>query len=290
MHSFLALPPEIRDQILSYAISSAAPEPGTNRSFQECKDLEYLSRIGGSGVCYSSFSHSTNPSGLLRTNKELHEETKAILKRFKEKEANKYTLNICLVKESILHAEYTSVPPLQRNVDELAVTFHISGPSEAPTESNGFMDKDGSTGQAVWRLYSVLERFLRCGAEEAKSKNEDRKLKLKVLNIDVTTPTQEGSVLAPADISPDRLPAYRKTTSPHNQLVHAEALAKFMYIWIEGLLRMSDPSYALPGTPIAKYGRMFFDRIERIKICVDGVEKWSVDVVEMAGEIQEREE
>ena len=107
---------------------------------------------------------------------------------------------------------------------------------------------------------------------------------------DLSHEKNSGCSLAPLSVSPDRLPSYRESPGPSHLLLHPNSLAQFIYVWIEGLLRMSDPTYALPGTPLAKYGRMFLERVERIKIAVDGSEQFEVFVSDYVGKLRELEE
>jgi hypothetical protein len=291
MVSLLSLPLEIREYIIQYAVTSSAPiidasNPGETKEYH---DLDYTSRIGGNGLRYPDRKHQTSPCGLLCANRQLYDETRHTLQRLHAAKGNKYALNLLVASEDIFYPSYTDVPPPTRDVDELAITVGIFGASANPLSTNGFMDKGGSTGPAVWRLYSVLERFFRCGAAEARAKDEDRKLKVNTVDINIETPTHECT-LAPEDISLDRLPEYRREHEPHDQLMHPEALAKFMFVWVEGILRMCDPRYAVPGSPIAKYGKMFLERIRKMKIRVDGDEKLVIDVVEWEREIKWREE
>jgi hypothetical protein len=288
--SLLNLPQELRDFIIEYALisSGTAPDkPDKERGREEYEDIAYISRIKGRGIFYEKRRHHTSAYALLLVNHQIHNETKAALERHSSG-GNKYDMDIMLVNEEFLYPTWTSVPPLVRKVDAFSVTFRIVGVANSTT--NGFMDEEGSTGATIWRLYSVLERFMRCGAALSRSTMEDRRLRLKLLDINVLTPPSdsETSPLAPEDVKPDKLPTHRKENAPHDQTMHPAALAKFIYIWVEGILRLSDPSYALPGTPIAKYSKLFFDRVSNFKISVDGEEKYYIDVGEMAREIAEK--
>lgn len=286
----LSLPQELRDFIIEQALTSrgdAPPQLDKEAPTKEHDDLTYVSRIGGRGVLYTARDHLTSPFSLLLVNHQLHDETEAALKRFRTAEGNKYDMDIILANEELIHPTWTSVPPLVRNVDSFAVTFRIFGIGDNNT--NGFMDAEGSVGATVWRLYSVLERFLRCGAAPARSFTEDRQLKLKLLDINVDTPKlTEGSQLAPDHINPDNLPKHRCENSPHNQVMHPLTLAKFMYVWIEGILRLSHPGETLPSTAITNYSKLFFERVGEIAVSVDGKRLFDIDVAEMAKEIAER--
>ncbi|KAF2430635.1 hypothetical protein EJ08DRAFT_214250 [Tothia fuscella] len=290
--SLLNLPQELRDFIIEHAlISTSRPPPihsRTGEATEELQDIDYVSRSQGRGIHYLNGKHQTSAFGLLLANQQIHNETKAAISRLSSA-GTKYTMDLILENEEFLNPTWTFVPPLTRTVDAFEVTFRIFG--TANNETNGFMDVDGSTGSTIWRLYSVLERFMRCGALAARSPAEDRRLRLKVLYLNILTPsTNSETTLAPDDISPDKLPLHRKETDPHNQILHPEALAKFMYVWVAGILRLGDPTYALPGTPVAKYAKLFFERIEDIKIAVDGENMFHIDVVEMAREIREKNE
>jgi hypothetical protein len=288
-NSLLSLPQELRDLIIEYTISTAALAPTTldkETATEQYDDLDYMSRIGGRGVFYPAKKYHTSPFALLLVNHQLHDETKGTLDRLSSSGGNKYSMDIILSDEEFLYPTWTFIPPLVQKIDSFAVNFRIIG--VGGNDTNGFMDAGGSTGSAVWRLYSVLERFLRCGASKPRDASEDRGLRLKQLAINVETPTGvDKSIMAPEDIGPDHLPMYRRDHAPHNMVMNPTTLARLIYIWVEGILRLSDPSYALP-TPIAKYSKIFFDRIEDIGISVDGKEKFSIDVAEMKRDIAER--
>jgi hypothetical protein len=293
MPALLSLPLELREYIIAYAVTSSAPpiDPANPGETKEYLDLDYTSRIGGAGLRYANRKHQTSTHGLLGTNRQLHDETVHTLERIKAQEGSKYTLNMVMAHEDYIYASWTNVPPATRSIDDLSVSISIYETSICPLLHNGFMDNpNGSTGPAIWRLYSILERFFRCGAAESNSRTSDLHLHVKTININILTPTQKGVILAPADIGLDHLPEYRSATPPHTHLMHPDALAKFMYVWVEGILRLCDPRYAVPGSPIAKYGKMFLDRVEMMKLRVDGVEKRVIDVLEWVKELKEREE
>ncbi|KAE9983418.1 hypothetical protein BLS_004388 [Venturia inaequalis] len=304
MPSLLCLPLELREYILTYALTSSTPpiDPENPCPTKEYLDLDYTSRIGGAGLRYSyaQRKHQTSPCGLLATNRQLHHETLQILARIKAQDGHKYALDMTVANEETIYASWSNVPPCARLIDELAITIHIHGTSLNPLVHNGFMDQqNGSTGPAIWRLYSILERFFRCGANDSTHPTQDKKLAVKTININILTPkpkpkssttTTTPLLLAPAEISLDRLCEYRAITPPHTHLMHPDALAKFMYVWVEGILRLCDPRYAVPGSPIAKYGKMFLQRIEVMKLRVDGVQKRVIDILEWVRELKEKEE
>ncbi|QDS76390.1 hypothetical protein FKW77_003635 [Venturia effusa] len=295
MPSLLSLPLELREYIIAYAITSSTPsfDPENPCATKEYLDLDYTSRIGGVGLRYSYAQprHYTSPCGLLGTNWQLHDETLHTLERIKAQDGHKYALDMTLANEEIIYASWSNIPPRARVIDELAITINIHGTSVDPLLHNGFMDQaNGSTGPAIWRLYSILERFFRCGADESSSRNEDKGLAVKTIDINVLTPKGNDLLIAPAEISLDRLCEYRAATPPHTHLMHPDALAKFMYVWVEGILRLCDPRYAVPGSPIAKYGKMFLQRIEVMKLRVDGIEKRVIDISEWVKELKEKEE
>ncbi|TID13752.1 hypothetical protein E2P81_ATG01687 [Venturia nashicola] len=297
MPSLLSLPLELREYIITYAITSSTPsiDPEKPCATKEYLDLDYTSRIGGVGLRYSyaQRKHQTSPCGLLATNRQIRDETLHTLERIKAQDGYKYALDMTMANEETIYASWSNVPPCARIIDELSITINIHGTSVDPLVHNGFMDQEnGSTGPAIWRLYSILERFFRCGADESPSRNEDKKLAVKTIDINILTPKGKGDglLLAPADISLDRLCEYRAVTPPHTHWMHPDALAKFMYVWVEGILRLCDPRYAVPGSPIAKYGKMFLQRIEVMKLRVDGVEKRVIDILEWVKELKEKEE
>lgn len=295
MPSLLSLPLELREYIIAYAVTSSTPsiDPENPCATKEYLDLDYTSRIGGVGLRYSyaQRKHQTSPCGLLGTNRQLHHETLHTLERIKAQDGYKYALDMTMANEEIIYASWSNVPPCASIIDELAVTINIHGTSINPLVHNGFMDQEnGSTGPAIWRLYSILERFFRCGANESESRNEDKKLAVKTIDINILTPKGDNLLIAPVDISLDRLCEYRAATPPYTHLMHPDALAKFMYVWVEGILRLCDPRYAVPGSPIAKYGKMFLQRIEVMKLRVDGIEKRVIDILEWVKELKEKEE
>jgi len=291
MPSLLRLPQELRDLIIEFVVTSRGTAPtkiDTLRPTEEHDDLNYVSRISGRGVFYSTQRHRTSPVALLLVNHQIHDETKGTLKRLSSSNGNKYTLDVILLNEALLFPSWTSVPPLHQNVDTLSVTFRIFG--FGGSAFNDFMDLDGSTGPAVWRFYSLLERFLRCGATRSRSPNEDREFHLQILDLNVEMPADiDKSRIAPADLTPDNLPKYRRDHSPHDMVMHPATLAKFIYIWVQGILMLSDPIYASPGTPIPKYAKLFFDRVGKIRISVDGKRKFEIDVKGMVRRIAERD-
>lgn len=282
MMNLLSLPLELRDSIIMYSITSQARpvaifEPSQHSGFEEPKDLSHVSRIGSKGIYYK-LQPVNSPANLLLTNHQLQDETRAACERHRKSRGNTYKMDIILAHEDELACSWTQVPPLEKNVDVLEITFNIQGISLS-SNKNGFMDNDGSTGSSIWRLYSIIERFLRCGSAPANKPDGDRGIALKELRINIPMPSKDNPAnrpysLADEEISPDKLTQHRKTLEKDNRgrLLHPEALAKFMYIWIEGLLRMSDASYALPGAPLAKYGRILLERLGTVTISVDGWE------------------
>jgi hypothetical protein len=288
--ALLSLPQELRDCILLYALITRN-EPtvdfdNTTRSqFQEPDDLNHRARFSSKGVYYSLRPTNTALS-LLQTNRQLQNETKTILERYHKRHGNHYKLDIILLDEEDLACSWAQVPPMRREVDSLEVTFRIQGVSG---RKNGFMDRDGSTGSSVWRLYGVVERFLRCGAIPPKTRSCDRglqvkELKIKVLMPDLKHPKKIGCVIAHPAVSPDRIPQYRHNHRDKKPvMLHPEALARFMFIWIEGLMRMSDPTYAFPGAPVRKYGGIFIERLGIVKLSSEGGQEYEAFPKEYAG-------
>jgi hypothetical protein len=278
---FLSLPQELRDTILLYAIVTSANPcrlyNGAKQSlYHEPDDLDHIARIRSKGVYYSR--RPTNTAlNLLLSSRQLHNETKAIINHYHKVNGNNYKLNVILLDEEHLACSWTHVPPLCQEVDSLEVTFRIQGISG---NSNAFMAGQLGTSPAIWRLYSVIERFLRCGASPPKTQSWDlnlrvKELRIKILMPDLQHPMNMGCIVADPTIFPDIIPRFRSDNQHYSKaLMHPDALARFMFIWLEALMKMSDPTYAGPYAPLRRYGGVFIDRVGKVVLAAEGGEKY----------------
>lgn len=240
MSTFLALPRELRDRIIEFAIVHHAiapeiPEKAGNQT--ELHDIDYFSPTGGRSVFYTTPLPSTSPFGLLSTNHQIRSETVDAINRLNLSLTTK--CDVLIVAEEHLYVTWTYVPPIfeahplfpllssQGNTGLFGVEFTIrSHGIFNPTDTNpnsGFEDLvEGPNeditgpGTVISGFCALFERYLRVGSGNypAPSKDFDRQhpVRFAFLNV-LTPPNAEVDGLLPDDLGPH----YARQTRMHTQ-------------------------------------------------------------------------
>jgi hypothetical protein len=115
MAHLLNLPREVRDLILTFAISHEETAPRTPQDLDlsqriEMHDLEYYSPSGGTGVKYSLPIPETSPFALLASSRQLRAETISAIFRFPKPCTRE--CEILILNEQEIYVTWTYVSPL----------------------------------------------------------------------------------------------------------------------------------------------------------------------------------
>ncbi|KAJ4377593.1 hypothetical protein N0V83_000420 [Neocucurbitaria cava] len=276
MLSFMVLPRELRDKICTYVLFSQTNEcPDLNQTFEQllanrtCYDKPRLKSWLDLTMSHPGDTLS-NATNLLLVNHQLHAETLENIKRYGK--SITYDLDIILLDEILLLPTWTHVPILTTHLEEVNVTFRISGKYDAAKELPGRKRKDDDpapgpyahfgrwkgfrigcgAGYAMgWQIYSILERFIRAGPTgNGTAADEHRHIAVKTLNINVETL---------ADIDPARF-------GPH--------LINFLEGNIGSLLYGTNHEWF-------EYGQILYEHVDEVVVLKDGEELRRFDVAAM---------
>jgi hypothetical protein len=259
MATFLTLPQELRDKILTLAIKaplSPPQPPGPNEDHPSFLDN------------YTSFHDRINAIPTLLVNKQLHRETKAVIDRLPNKHS--YDLDILVVNEEELWPTWLSVPALTSQVEKVRATFRWIGISNKSDQGQrGFQGGDRGPSIITWSFYDLLTRFI-LGLQEWQTHFAGKFLKhsmsIKLLELDFRSPDLPTELIAP-DVDYRSL-LHLREESGVDYLMNPAFLATFIEIHLRRLL----------STRIATFGSLFYERIGTIKFYLDGELRKELDV------------
>jgi hypothetical protein len=261
MSRLLALPRELRDRIIEFAITHQANAPTTLTDVGrriELEDIEYFSLTSGRGVQYAADVPSTSPLALLAVNRQIRAETCEAIRRL----SLTCECDVIIANEDSLYVTWTYVPPIFKplkamrpNLDrdepefqeplrdfKVIFTIRMHGiftPTAAEPRS-GFEDLlEGPNndivgpGRVICGFCALFERFLRVGpgTYPVSSRNFDRNETIGYAQLNILTPPsaeQEG--LLPRTLGPHHAPEYRRNHDSR-ALIHPETLLEMLTNW-----------------------------------------------------------
>jgi hypothetical protein len=262
MNTFLGLPQELRDKILTLTIPaplSPPQAPAPNEDHQSALDK------------YTFFHSRMNAMPTLLVNKQLYRETMAAINRLPTKHS--YDLDVMVFNEDKLWPTWLSVPTVTNEVEKVRVTFRSVGTVnaiEGGAVGAGFSGGDGGPPRIIWAFYDLLTRFILGTPYDWKMHREDKFLKhdvsIKLLELDIRSPDVPANMIAP-DIRYNRLQNMRRHDGI-DYLMNPAFLATFLENHLHSLLQGH----------IAEYGRFLYERIGTINVYLDGElrEEWNI--------------
>lgn len=298
--ALLALPREIRDQILAYVLERHQNDPpALDQSFQELTrdrkipnkpQLASWTKI----VLHDPKSIRANATSLLLANHQLRSE---VLENIERLDARVYELDIILLDETLPILTWLRVPICTTQVEKVNVAFRISGSYDEarmhqwqPQSDDklakryatydrykgfrGHGDGWSSCYPIAIQLYSILERFIKAGPVGDMSKeSEHRHVVVKAINIDVQTP---GHVY-PARYGTPMSAALN--TLPHGTVLRPKFLARSVANYIAALLN---------GTNFDTFwfGKIAFEHVDKFSVLQDGKLLRTIDVAERLKALQ----
>ncbi|KAK3314389.1 hypothetical protein B0H66DRAFT_568351 [Apodospora peruviana] len=179
--SLLGIPPEVRAIIIDLVphIPSPAPRHPTSLRDQKRRVIERSESGAWSQESRVFFEQTPVPNpvlGLLLTNRQLHDETRAMLKRsfsFDTKPARlpSYTLDVVYLKDCTLWSTWLSVPARAPHVDTVFTQFRLFNCPDGmriatDTKRDMFQIGCGGPPPIMWPLYHLLicaPKFGPCG-------------------------------------------------------------------------------------------------------------------------------
>ncbi|KAF2006070.1 hypothetical protein P154DRAFT_518280 [Amniculicola lignicola CBS 123094] len=139
MSLLLALPRELRDNIIEHVHLSKRHVPTTLKELRAthrepvCNDWHFISR---KQTPFFNFTDSATPStscaGLLLTNKQLHSETKATIKRLSKNDIE-YELDVKVLQDTAFFLTWVRIPVICRTIHRLKVNVQtVAIPEQLP--------------------------------------------------------------------------------------------------------------------------------------------------------------
>ena len=285
MPQLLSVPREVRDNMLSFAILGAkTPSVDVTDCTPRAQPKEVeLGRwnVGDNvGLPTQAESHTPSSTALLLVNRQLYAEAKDVLRRHP---LPRYTLDIMVVNEQLLWPTWTCIPTPGTRIDILAVTFRIVTPDlqmdPIPTFAESFM----RFATLISDFYRVLERFFKLspvGPSDNMSSIEDKKITIRMLELDVKTPTYKHTEAEASSLqfaAEDRqrhahLPGENESIPEKRPkaFMQSKHLAAYISHSLSGALELEGRS--------ADFGALLFERIGDIQMTIDGdqYQKWDL--------------
>ncbi|KAL1983107.1 hypothetical protein VTN96DRAFT_437 [Rasamsonia emersonii] len=282
MPSLFDIPKELRDYILELALTTDLALPASLATASQdrvtfLKDISYDAwDYGPKHIKYDHRNQATTSLPLLLVNRRLSAEAKAVLKRLRKMA---YSIDVMYVDDRELWPTWLCVPALfSTRVDHVVATFRAFSTGEIYVGTkSGLFAGDGAPEQIVWCFYGLMEWFLKCGPVGKQqrrrggegSQEKDGGVIAQVLTLDCVTPPDPSTLPAPEVTYGDWIRPWarpylpvRGSKEPPKGVMRPEWLARFIIGKINMLLDMSYHT--------AYYGRIMYERIGVIRVCVDG--------------------
>ena len=291
---FLTLPPEIRDLIYATVLTSSfqRPQNPTDKNKrQRLNILKYATvRPSKPTTWWLKKAVPYSAGSLLLTCRQIRHEVIGLLSRFEKNryQNSRYEFSITILEADISYPTWLLVPPVLSDFASLVwIDIYTPGMSPGKLHKSGrCMAHRGST--SVWDLFAILNRFLLYGpafsAVDASPLSSEmvpaqhsayvrprscpiQKLKLLVL-----------SVLSPTKAEMEGKPFLSGNESPSNYCysdVRCEMHPEWFIKRLEECILLLIKRGVRAGMPI-------IERVEIIRLCLDGEERCSLDVGDLS--------
>lgn len=277
MVTFLGLPGELRDHVLSLVISMPSKAPAGYATEQDRVDLMDPDEFTMSVVSYRPRMNRTDWIPTLLVNHQLCKETLALIDIHPLKYT--YLLDIMVVNGICLYPTWMSVPTLTNIVDKVHTSIRID--PTAAKEYHGFTLGCGGPPTLTWSFHNILERFVNVGPVVNPEKSSGA-FAIKVLDIDIITPDVPESAFISAEKWKDVIrPRSRKEHLAKSEITDSEymvspaTLAEFLQYYMDFLIGRWDSKYDF------KHCWFLFERIGIMRLTIDGESYCEWDMAEL---------
>lgn len=288
MPSLLTVPRELRDNILSNVVCAYRPAPTSISEISQQDRKRVRRKRHGAEATYHLINPShyrPNASPLLLTCKQLHAETRDILKR----NPLHYELDIKFLNERLFIPTWTFLPAASETVPSVRAVFQTVGTYEWPypepdkharwTPPDIWRRYGGEPCPYVWDLYHLLVHFLNWGPVPPGTSRTKRRITIGRLEIDCVDP-EDISLLPPKTVTDwERFQASllheQGVMDVHcpTEMLRPEWLADRLGGLLKWLLGVNYCT--------AEYGKALYRRIGAIAISVTGEVVHELDLGQM---------
>ena len=263
MPSFLSLPVDLRKIIIGLVVSTpmtTIEDACDIGEWMPYLDIQYRSKDDGYGVRYAQPFQGTNSSHLMLVNRQLSMETQQLLDSLWSKLV--YIVDVALVSQSYIQPTWLSIPVLSRSMHKVHASIRITKSLRSSSWA-GFQDQAPHPPHIIWSLYSLLERFLKCGPVGLRKLPRDQVIRVRVLEIDVITPPDIPlDWFPPPGMSLAEANEYSATTT-HSYTLHPDFLVSSLLFYINTLLRFFRDS--------EDWGSILYERVGILRLTQDGI-------------------
>jgi hypothetical protein len=188
-------------------------------------------------------------TSLLLLNHQLHSETQDLIRLLPTKS---HVIDVIIAKETKLWATWLYAPVLSTRVDRVYAAIRTIG-----YYKNGhslFRGGDGGPPQLTMSLYALIERGVSVGPVGRRTMQDDKKIGIKELVIDIRSPDVPASKILPREhCAHRRKTQYRKEHGPEF-LLHPDYIVDYVARDIRMLIGMSYYT--------ASYGALLYEELE----------------------------
>ncbi|PVH69447.1 hypothetical protein DL98DRAFT_598658 [Cadophora sp. DSE1049] len=257
--TLLGIPQELRDKILALLVPRVEPAP-TDQGDPDGRDyLNDTPSINKRRVKYLTTIPLPDGIPTLKVNKQLRDETLAVMQHLKLPGARSYRLDVMLIDGEELWPTWLYVPCLTTRVEELVATLRDFGPS-SHRYGRGFRNGDGGPPWMIWCFQSLLIRFLEAGPSGPQEKSIDRGVSVRSIVLDIRTPDVQPEMIATVeDSTPGRLRTISRETGLKMRM-HPMFILGFVRRWINFI--SGGRSYG---------GEIIHTRVGMLRLMLDGV-------------------
>ncbi|KAH7419690.1 hypothetical protein BKA64DRAFT_651414 [Cadophora sp. MPI-SDFR-AT-0126] len=266
--TLLGIPQELRDKILAMLIPCLKPAPTHQGDPDSREYLNDTPSIHQTLVKYLTTIPVPDGIPTLKVNKQLRDETLALMQHLKLPSARSYRLDVMLIDGEELMPTWLYVPCLTTRVEELVANLRDLGPF-SHRYGRGFRGGDGGPPWMVWCFHSLLIRFLEAGPLGRQENRIDRGVSVQSVVLDIKTPAvQPGMIATVENSTPGRLRRMNRETGP-KIFMHPMFILGFVRRWINFI--SGSRSYG---------GELIHTRVGILKLMLDGVLVEEYDVSE----------
>ncbi|KAH8673484.1 hypothetical protein BX600DRAFT_433110 [Xylariales sp. PMI_506] len=286
MSRLLAIPREIRDQVIQHVLSHQLPAPTTEAAFdtKDRQTLPYAKSEGWEHVYLERRpQYGRDARMLMLVNRQLFHEVQDV-SRIEANRMPDYTLDVAFLKDVTFRPTWLSVPALAPRIDTLLARFRILDLPRGMELTYGmkhlYMMGLGDPPRITWGFYHVLLTSLRFGPLGAEyivsgpatpdgslqsqcdmaSVIHEQGITVKTLVIDFQSEAEPGILLL--------MPTWMPRTNERFRAGHA--LCAVIRRQIQGLLSMNHYT--------REYGKFLYERVGNIEIRLDGKKLYDFDL------------
>jgi hypothetical protein len=275
MAGLLSIPQELRDRILELALSaidSPPHNPASAVDYVPLNDTDYQSWLDAKQVRYPKNPVTPHALPLLLLNRRLHADTLAALTRL----CLPFELDAMLVRNGQIWATWLSVGPFAPKLDRVHIPIRLF-PRSTPVQESANADSASNVGGfsgIFWQLSSLIERLLLCGPVGARQGIKKGFIGVDILELDILT--SSGTPEKGQNV--DEMRDSQGPEGESQPAVRAEEWLIPISRGIRVLLEMYED--------IASKGQLFYERVGKIRIMLDGEVRTELDLAKCLAGLQ----